>query len=337
LLVVGLAACRAQTPDLVATAVPTITPQPTAVSEQPVQIIPLDGPLAAASAEISGLAWFGDLLLLLPQFPRRFDNQLFALPKADILAVLDGRQSGPLTPQPIPLIAPGLTQLPGYDGLEAIAVRGNEVWATIEASGGDPMLGYLVNGRMAPDLSQIELAVDQAVTIVPPVPLPNYSDEALIVAGNSVLTIYEANGNHINPAPAAHQFSTELEPLGTLPFPVIEYRVTDATGVDGNGRFWVINYLYPGDITKLNPANDELFERYGRGPSHAASKTVERLIELQIGENGITLTNAPPIQLELLPEDEARNWEGIVRLDDQGFLLATDKFPETILAFVARP
>jgi hypothetical protein len=307
------------------------------VSEQPVQIIPLDGPLAAASAEISGLAWFGDLLLLLPQFPRRFDNQLFALPKADILAVLDGRQSGPLTPQPIPLIAPGLTQLPGYDGLEAIAVRGNEVWATIEASGGDPMLGYLVNGRMAPDLSQIELAVDQAVTIVPPVPLPNYSDEALIVAGNSVLTIYEANGNHINPAPAAHQFSTELEPLGTLPFPVIEYRVTDATGVDGNGRFWVINYLYPGDITKLNPANDELFERYGRGPSHAASKTVERLIELQIGENGITLTDTPPIQLELLPEDEARNWEGIVRLDDQGFLLATDKFPETILAFVARP
>ncbi len=312
-------------------------PTTTAVAEQPVQIIPLAGPLAAASAEISGLAWYGDTLLLLPQFPQRFNNQLFTLPKAEIVGFLDGTQDGPLTPQPIPLAAPGLAQLPGYEGLEAIVFDGEQVFVTIETSNGAPMMGYLVNGRIAPDLSLIDLDMTNLVEIVPPVPLVNYSDETLLVVNDTVLTIYEANGRNINPAPAAHQFSLEMESLGTLPFPIIEYRVTDATEVDGNGRFWIINYLYPGDISKLNLAPDAIGERYDRGPTHAASETVERLIELQISSNGITLTDTPPIQLELLPNDEARNWEGIARQDDQGFLLATDKFPETILGFIPTP
>jgi hypothetical protein len=300
-----------------------------------VQIIPLAGPLAAASAEISGLAWYSDWLILLPQYPSHFDDQLFALPQADIVAFLDGTAAGPLTPQTIPLAAPGLTQISGYEGLEAIAFQGDQVFITIETGGGAPMLGYLASGAIAPDLSQIELDVDHLAEIEPPVPLANYSDETVVVVEDTVLTIYEANGRFVNPTPAAHQFSTGLEPLGTLPFPAIEYRVTDATAVDENGRFWIINYLFPGDIPKLNIAPDAIGERYGRGPSHAASDVVERLIEMQASNDEIVLTGTPPIQLELLPDGEARNWEGIVRLDERGFLLATDKFPETILGFVA--
>lgn len=358
LVVLLLAACQAQ-PELVATAVPptvtptpilatstpqptatavppTATPEPTAASEQTVQIIPLDGPIAAPEAEISGLAWYGDTLILLPQFPGRFGDQLFALPKADIVAFLAGTQDGPLTPQPIPLIAPDLSRLAGYEGLEAIAFHDDQVFVTIETSGGAPMLGYLAAGHVAPDLSQMELDTTSLMEIVPPAPLANYSDETLLLADEMVLTIYEANGRNVNPTPAAHPFSASLEPLGTLPFPAIEYRVTDATSLDSNGRFWVINYLFPGDIGKLDPATDELGERYGRGPTHSHSDAVERLVELQFSDSDITLTDTPPIQLELLPGD-ARNWEGIVRLDERGFLLATDKFPETILAFVALP
>ena len=40
-----------------------------------------------------------------------------------------------------------------------------------------------------------------------------------------------------------------------------------------------------------------------------------------------------PIQIEL-DEKASRNWEGIVRLDDRGFLVATDKYPEMILGFI---
>ena len=54
-----------------------------------------------------------------------------------------------------------------------------------------------------------------------------------------------------------------------------------------------------------------------------------------IASTGIQRTDKSPIQLELglLP----RNWEGIVRLDNRGFLLVTDQYPVTILAFVPSP
>ena len=211
-----LAACQAETVGSLATAVPmnaplpTVTPIPThtplptatavpptatvfpattAVPEQPVQIIPLAGPLAAASAEISGLAWYGDTLILLPQFPRRFDDQLFALPKAEITAFLAGTLVGPLTPQPIPLLAPGLSQISGYEGLEAIAFHDDQVFMTIEASGGSPMMGYLVMGTISPDLSQIELDIVNLVEIMPPVPLANYSDEAMLLVDDQQFSV----------------------------------------------------------------------------------------------------------------------------------------------------
>jgi hypothetical protein len=35
-----------------------------------------------------------------------------------------------------------------------------------------------------------------------------------------------------------------------------------------------------------------------------------------------------------LSDEAARNWEGVVRLEDRGFLLVTDTFPRTLLGFV---
>jgi hypothetical protein len=56
------------------------------------------------------------------------------------------------------------------------------------------------------------------------------------------------------------------------------------------------------------------------------------LIEFRIDKDDVNLIDQAPIYLELLDED-SRNWEGIVRYGD-GFLLVTDKFPTTILAYV---
>jgi hypothetical protein len=139
------------------------------------------------------------------------------------------------------------------------------------------------------------------------------SDESIVVFGRRVITFYEANGLNVNANPSAYSLDLDLHPMDRLSFPTIEYRVTDASHVDANGLFWVINYFYPGD------------------------KTVERLIPLQFTEDGIVPVQKPPIQLELLPDDEARNWEGLVTLDDLGFLLVTDEFPETLFGFVAFP
>ena len=108
--------------------------------------------------------------------------------------------------------------------------------------------------------------------------------------------------------------------------------MTDATAVDENGRFWIINYFYPGD-KELQTDNDDWREG-SWGATHLIYDQVERLIELQWTNEGITFTRTPAMLLEL-PDDEARNWEGLVRFNE-GFLLATDKFPTTILAYVEK-
>ena len=79
---------------------------------------------------------------------------------------------------------------------------------------------------------------------------------------------------------------------------------------------------------------DPIAERYGRGSTHKVERTVERLLQLELGEQGISLRERPPIQLSLMA-GEARNWEGIVTLDNRGFLLVSDTYPRTILSFLS--
>ncbi|MGC9332533.1 MAG: hypothetical protein ACP5JJ_00165, partial [Anaerolineae bacterium] len=309
--------------------------QPMEPAEVPVTAIPLAGAVAVPAAEVSGMAWYGDYLVLLPQYPGRFrggeDGALFALPRGDILAFLDGGREAPLEPIPIPLLAPDLAEdIQGFEGYEAIAFRDDCAYLTIEASSGTEMRGYLVSGRISPDLSSLSIDPASRVEIPLQADLQNHSDEAILVASNGLLTFYEGNGQTVNPNPVAHRFGMDLTPAGTLPFPHIEYRITDVTALDSEGRFWAINYFFPGD-EKLQVVDEPLAARYGRGPSHARYEQVERLLEFQYEPSGIQLVDRPPLQIEL-PSEEARNWEGIARLEGRGFLLMTDKFPGTILA-----
>ncbi len=306
---------------------------------KPVEI-PIGGLLKSNDNEISAMAWYGDHLILIPQYPGRIqstgDGSVFTLPKKDILAYLRGEISGPLEADLIPLYAPGLDeQIKGFEGFEAIAFKDDVVFMTIEAS---PllMMGYLIKGTIAPDLSSIRLDTTHITQIPPQTALPNLTDEALIVLGDRLLSIYEANGENANPNPVAHLFDRELQNQDQLAFPNIEYRITDATPADEQGRFWVVNIFQPTDIF-LWPGEDPLFEKYGEGPTHRRFYSVERLVELQINKSGIVLAESEPIQLELAGDFKTRNWEGIARLDKIGFLLVTDKIPATLLAFVPLP
>lgn len=307
--------------------------------EQPVTEIALAGPASEARAEMSGLGWYNDHLILLPQYPERFadgdDGRLFALPKAEIEAVLEGRLDGPLTPQEIPLFAPGLSStITNFEGFEAIAFVGDEVFLTIESAAGEPMMGYLIKGTIAPDLSEIRLDTATLAEIPPAANHSNMADETLIAAGERLLTVYEVNGTAYNEQPAVHRFDLSATPQGTQPFPAIEYRVTDATAPDEAGLFWALNIFWRGDA-RWNPVPDVLAARYGQGETHARVRRVERLVAFRVTESGVELVRQPPIQLELafLP----RNWEGLARLDDAGFLVVADEVPRTILGFVPVP
>lgn len=311
-------------------------PAVASAAEQPVTVLELTGPIATPDAELSGLAWHGDTLILLPQYPERFgegDGMVFALSKVDVLAALE--QGTSVEPKLVVLNAPGLKEsIPNFQGYESIAFNGDQVFLTIEAGEGTDMHGYIVSGEISAEESEITLDISNVVEIPMAFPSDNHTDEAILIMGDTVLTFFEINGADLNPAPVAHTFDFELNPQGTMSFPNLEYRLTDAAADSGND-FWVINYFFPGD-TDLTPNVDPIAETYGEGPTHAEQDQVERLVEMTYSPNGITLANSAPIQLTL-DGDVARNIEGLVLLNEQGFLLVTDKFPSTLLIFVPKP
>jgi hypothetical protein len=143
-----------------------------------------------------------------------------------------------------------------------------------------------------------------------------------------VIAIYEVNSENSIETPIYHQFDKNLKSDIIKPFPFTEYRITDATEIDKEGKFWVTNYFWPGDYGLLKP---ELNYKISKEEN---VKPVERLLEFQFVDEKIVRTETQPINIKLSEFSDSRNWEGIVRLDNRGFLIVTDKFPGTILAFI---
>lgn len=331
---------QASPPIATSTSPATTSPEPTRPVnlEYPIQILRLAGPVADPDAQLSGLAWYGDTLILLPQYPHRFgkqDGAVFALSKQDILLYLNGTNTDPLEPTLIQINAPGLRkEIKGYQGYESIAFYGDQVFLTIEAGENDDMQGYLVSGVISPDANEITVDVENVVEVPLPIQSEGRSNEAILVMDNSIIVLFEANGTALNPNPVAQVFDFDLNFLKTISFPDLEYRLTDATPADENS-FWVINQLTT-DNRELATGDDPLMDKYGKGQTHSEQSQVERLVKLSYSTNGIDFVDTAPIQLTL-DGSVVRKWEGLALLDDLGFLLVTDEDPDTILAFVEMP
>jgi hypothetical protein len=306
-------------------------------SGQPLEVeftpIALTGPLSRRSAEISGMDWYGEYLILLPQYFNHADGRvLYAIPKSIILEYLQDPAASSIDAIRIPVEDQlfGEGEEYGFEGYEGITFIGNQVYLTVEIHADDGMKGYLISGEIEPDLSLVVLDTEGRQMIPLPRQVDNLTDEALLPVENQVITIFEANGVIDNPSPTANIFDADLDLIGHLPFPTIEYRLTDATRLDSDHNFWVINSFSP-----LKPMDDLLEKKYGEGCTHAYYRWVERLVELHYDpQTGITLADSPPIQLALPRTLFFRNWEGIARLDNLGLLIASDKYPGTILGFV---
>ena len=310
--------------------------------------IALAGPLASRDAEISGMAWHGDALVLLPQYPGRFAvgedtvrveethraaGAVFVLARAEIEAYLEVEAPEPLRPRAVPFASGGVAgRVPGFEGFEAIAFEGDRAFLTIESDSRADVQGHLVAGAFGPDGLRLDAAT------LTPIPaqtrIANLSYEALLIGAGGVLALQEANGAAVNPEARAYVFDSALALRDSLRVPALEYRLTDATAPDPDGRFWAVNYFFPGDEPVLRPAADSLALAHGLGWTHRRHRAVERLVELRHDGGRIVRTRRPPIQLELLGDDRPRNWEALARLGTRGFLVATDTYPETILAFV---
>ena len=359
ILIISLVACsdKAILPDLTDTQTPlpanrqdqtesilTITgnnPEETPTNREyleEVEVIPLKLPerISAASFEYSGMGWFGDYLVLLPQYPEGKDfsrkPNLFAIAKQDLLAAITDPDLE-LPVRDIPIENSDLRSvIRGFEGFESILFVDQSVYLKIESRAGDPMMGYLIRGVVNGDLESITLDVNSLVELRPFSSELNATFEGMTYWNGSLYVMYEHNSIRNVKQPVAYQINPDLENIREIPFPVISYRITDATISDVDGKFWVMNYFFPGD-THLAVDQDSLVEEYGEGKTHAENDPVERLVQLQIENDQISRIVQPPTYLQLLDNDIARNWEGLVMLDNLGFLLITDSFPGSVLGF----
>ncbi len=340
---------------------------PLAATETPLQMITLAAPLDLPEAEISGLTWCQDHLVLLPQYPdfaaraqmtnpgpfteRQGDTYLYLLSKQQISEALRNPQHAPLEATPAVFNEADVRdQISGFEGFEAIVCDGDHAWLTVERkepswlANVSSVFAYhsavVLQAKVLFNSEQPSLTIlnEPLIYTGSQSKLFNASDEALTQVANQLISIHEVNGSTHVETPRATVIDPASGALSKIAFPALPFRVTDATSVDAHGRFWVINYHWQGDQRHAR-TNDPIATLYGQGPTHQQRGQVERLLELQITDDGIELSGAPPIQLEL-GDDKGRNWEGIARLqtaEHNGFLLITDKFPQTFFGFVPLP
>ena len=297
-------------------------------------LLKIGGPMKNSDEEISGMDWYNDNLMLLPE---NLNGYFFAIKKAELDSRINGGDTTTIFPEQIKLNTPNYKELvPGFDSFEAIAFRGYEVYLTIEIKFADSMSCLLARGHI--DEKTLEITVpEQNLTVIDvPTYVDNMSYESLVIDKDRVIALFEANGDSLIKSPYALSINSSGNDVIKYPLSSINYRIADATRVDKNNRFWVINYFFPGDRKVLKPSNDILASKYGNGPSHSRSKRVERLIEYEIKNGKISLTKSAPIEIELEGEKTSRKWEALARYGNEGFLIATDKYPKphTLLAFL---
>lgn len=315
----------------------------TAVSETLVRTIPLAPPLNQADAEISGLTWCGDKLILLPQYPERFSDDgnsyFYYLKRQQIERFLDGEDQSPLLAKPVQVNEKDLRKAVSiFDGFEGITCKGSQIWLSIEALN---LLGsyqsFVVPATISfGESARIDIDQEKLVFLSSQSEMRNIGDEAILNSRfnnlDGVIALHEVNDKRVVKTPKARHISNADNSITQIEFPNLPFRITDASTLDEDNRFWVINYKYSGDKFSRK-AEDLLTEKHGQGQSHKKYFNVERLIELELNDNTITLSDSKPIPLKML-DVEGRNWEGLVRFGNQGFLIATDKHPATILGFV---
>ena len=287
--------------------------------------ITLNGDITSPDQEVSGLAWYNDNLILLPQYPT---DKIYSIPKQQILDFLDSSRTT-ILPGEIKWNSSGLDKcISGFEGYESIVFNNDTVYVTIEAERHRENSGFIARGIIDNKKNKIQINKKSLKKIKTPVMLRNMTYETIVLNNNSVLTIYEVNSAKVNKSPVYHQFDKNLKSDIIKPFPFTEYRITDATEIDNEGKFWVTNYFWPGDYDLLKPDLNYTITK------KKDIKPVERLLEFQIVGDKIVRTKTSPINIKLSEFGDSRNWEGIVRLDNKGFLIVTDKFPGTILAFI---
>lgn len=294
------------------------------------QVLPLELGEGGEDIEFSGVCWWGDELFMMPQYPATQRRGVYVLHRDSIARVIEGLEAGlpvePLRPRRV-MIDPGdiPAKVEAYDGLEALSLRNGRCFALAEfGEDTDHWGSYLITGTFMHDGSGIGFERLGETTIGGPQVRENFTHEALVVSEDEVWVICELNGRGIVDRPVLARFTHDLEPLPPMEMPALEYRITDATDLDADGRFWVLNLFWPPDADTVEP--------------EAPSGPVERIVPLRLkGDRIVVDVERPTLDLRGDGDHPMHNWEGVARWGEEGFLLVTDSYPDNLLAYVAVP
>lgn len=290
--------------------------------------IELEGDIAERTIEASGLAWYKDNLIILPQFPHKWDNQfdgaIYFIPKVRIESYINGENRNPINAEKIQFVAEGLDEIGKRkgSGYEALMFIDDTIFLSIESIRSDESSSFIVKGNIDFNAKKIVLNSDSKFEIKSQTMIHNMGEESILEYENNIYAIHEANGENISKSPFATRLNNDLSKNEKVSIPNIDFRITDATSVDSIGKFYAINYFYPGEFNKLKPNLKE----------EDKDKAIEQILEFQILENKIVRTDRNPYIISKSIDKNGHNWEGIVKLNN-GFLLITDMFPKTILEY----
>ena len=294
-----------------------------------ITFLKLGGDLAERSIEASGLSWYKDNLIILPQFPHKWDSEndgaIYFVTKERIEKYIDGSDQIPIYGEKIKFIATGLDSIGKSrgSGYEAITFKKDTVFVSIESVNNNNATSYLVKGIINFEERKIILDSESTFEVKSQTGIYNMGEETILEFGGFIYSIHEANGEKVNQSPTVTKLDSDLREVQKINFPNIDYRITDATSVDSTGKFYAINYFYPGEFKKLRPILSEELKDYA----------IEKILEFQIMDDKIIETDKDPILISDGVSKDGNNWEGIVRLND-GFLIITDMFPMTKLIYL---
>lgn len=300
--------------------------------------INISAPYNSRHFEYSGLSWYKDYLVLLPQYPFGMgslnnNGSLFVIKKSVLDEYLANPENHtPLTPDSLKIYAEGLTEYNHRgSGYESVGFIGDNVYFTIESIG-LPTKTYLVKGVI--DSVKMLITLDSSTLTQIPLQtdINNIGYETMVIDGDRIIVINEANGLNLLVSPKAFMYDGNLNLLDTLTIPHVEYRITDATYANNN-KFYALNYFYTGDRSSLNPAVDSIAVKFGISSSQSSAAGIERILSFKIENNKIIFSGENPIYWHV-EKDKGRNWEGIAQYGDKGFFIITDTYPTTILSFV---
>ena len=227
-----------------------------------------------------------------------------------------------------------------YEGLEAIIVKGNEVYLSVETFTPAPY-AYLIKGKLMDNTILLDSSL---LPIAKPLlngkPVYNAGFEAITLFNYKLLALYEFNAFKDHPVYGGNAYAVDPSQFNKVqtaqPIKFLPFRITDITHLKGK-KYTAINFFYKGgggDMVYRVPAGSGYHALIYNGSEYINHL---RLVTLTIKKNKIKWKPLAEFPFNY----NGYNMEGIAAWR-QGYLVINDKYTTdkpylTTLVYVTLP